>query len=202
MTIIGVDNSKKKQKLELRWKMLSRLGGVEGLGVLETHGGRGVMYKDCYLPAKHVMRFDVNQERDNVIYCPAEWAVRAIDLQQFNVFDVDPYRSPWEIVWVISQRRKIAPGERIGIVVTDGYIAAFLRLGKTLQKAGFSTQMLHATGWPPDGKSEQYMTSAQSQYAARSFFTKWFDCEMEWFATFCGGATVNYHACVLRGRDA
>jgi hypothetical protein len=199
VTIIGVDNSKKDDKLQLRWKMLHRLGGVNGRHVFESHAGHGVMYDGCYQGADSVFRCEIRQECEGpgIYYMPAQWAVRAVDLQPYTIFDIDPYRNPWEIVWVISQRRKFKKGEKIGFVVTDGFICAHLRLAKTLPKAGFTRQMLDATGWNPEGETDPYMTSKKSQEAARAFFASWFDGRIEWFATVCGGATVNYHAVVL-----
>jgi hypothetical protein len=46
--------------------------------------------------------------------------LRNIDLAPFHIFDLDSYGSPWEPVIIIAARRKVAPGERIGIVLTEG----------------------------------------------------------------------------------
>jgi hypothetical protein len=46
--------------------------------------------------------------------------LRAIDLAPFNVFDLDAYGSPWEQAIIIADRRRVAPGEMFGLVITEG----------------------------------------------------------------------------------
>ncbi|HVH77139.1 MAG TPA: hypothetical protein VM755_19655 [Stellaceae bacterium] len=46
--------------------------------------------------------------------------MRAIDLAPFNLFDFDAWGSPWEHVAILCARRPVQPGERIGLVLTDG----------------------------------------------------------------------------------
>lgn len=45
--------------------------------------------------------------------------LRAIDLQRYNVFDVDPYGHPWPFLRRL-ERRGWAAGEVGGLVITDG----------------------------------------------------------------------------------
>jgi hypothetical protein len=47
--------------------------------------------------------------------------MRAIDLAAFNVFDFDAYGSPWPQAIILADRRPVAPGERIGLVITAGH---------------------------------------------------------------------------------
>ena len=46
--------------------------------------------------------------------------LRLLDLAAFNVFDFDAYGSPWEQAYILSARRSLSPGERFGLVLTDG----------------------------------------------------------------------------------
>lgn len=46
--------------------------------------------------------------------------MRAIDLQRFNVFDLDAYGSPWTEMLILLARRTWAAGERGALVITDG----------------------------------------------------------------------------------
>src|SRR5437764_15324750 len=46
--------------------------------------------------------------------------MRAIDLTQFNILDADAYGSPWEQLIIWAARRKVAPGELVGICFTEG----------------------------------------------------------------------------------
>jgi hypothetical protein len=45
---------------------------------------------------------------------------RSIDLQPFNVFDVDPFGSPWQAMLILAARRRWAKNERGAVIVTDG----------------------------------------------------------------------------------
>ncbi len=53
---------------------------------------------------------------------------RAIDLHVYNVFDLDAHGSPWEQAVILAARRKLAPGETNGLVLTEG-TSLKLRLG-------------------------------------------------------------------------
>ncbi len=55
--------------------------------------------------------------------------MRAIDLQAFNVFDLDAYGSPWEHMIVLAARRKWTKGERGAVILTDG-TALKMRFGQ------------------------------------------------------------------------
>jgi len=46
--------------------------------------------------------------------------MRCTDLQPFNCFDLDAYGSPWEQALILAARRPLQPGERIGLVLTEG----------------------------------------------------------------------------------
>lgn len=52
--------------------------------------------------------------------------LRAIQLERFNIFDLDSYNSPWEQAMIIADRRRVRPGELIGIVFTDGSGKTFI----------------------------------------------------------------------------
>ncbi len=54
--------------------------------------------------------------------------MRAIDLHVYNVFDLDAHGSPWEQAAILAARRKMAPGETIGLVLTEDS-SSKLRLG-------------------------------------------------------------------------
>jgi hypothetical protein len=46
--------------------------------------------------------------------------MRAIDLTPFTCFDFDAWGSPWDQLTILAARRKLQPGETIGLVITDG----------------------------------------------------------------------------------
>jgi len=106
-------------KIDLRNRVLDAVGGR----VLDCFAGDGVMhaavwhrapggYDGCdikYYPSDR-LAFVIDARR----------MLRNIDLAPFSIFDVDCYGSPWEPVIIIAARRRVAPGERIGFVLTEG----------------------------------------------------------------------------------
>jgi hypothetical protein len=41
--------------------------------------------------------------------------MRALPLQEFSIFDFDTYGSPWAHVIILCVRRRLQPGERLGL---------------------------------------------------------------------------------------
>jgi hypothetical protein len=120
---IKTDNNPtaKKAKIEIRQRVLAQ---VKPAKVLDLFCGRGEMYRAVWRNAASYTGCD---ER------PWDWKLdpprfvadnrrllRCLDLAQFNIFDLDAYGSPWEQAEIILHRRKWEPGERGGIIVTDG----------------------------------------------------------------------------------
>lgn len=93
----------------------------------ELRGVRRVSF-DLTAKGSPVLRLEIMGEvvvdgefRDRVMYVADNCRVmRAIDLSPFNCFDHDSWGSPWQTVAVMCARRPVAPGERIGIVLTEG----------------------------------------------------------------------------------
>lgn len=108
-----------KDKIELRRRVLEAVGGR----VFDCFAGEGTMYAAVWARAPG------GYEGCDLRYLPGERlafvadcrrVLRNIDLQPFSIFDLDSYGSPWEPVIIIAARRKVAPGERIGLVITEG----------------------------------------------------------------------------------
>jgi len=106
-------------KIEIRSKVLEAVGGR----VLDCFAGEGTMHAAVW------SRAPGGYEGCDVRYMPGDRlafvgdcrrVLRNIDLSPFSIFDLDSYGSPWEPVIIIAARRKVAPGERIGIVLTEG----------------------------------------------------------------------------------
>ena len=74
-------------------------------------------HADSYLGCD--VRYRVWDHRHRVV-SDYETALRAFDLQRFNVFDVDVYGEPWVPLFLIATRRKWAPKEIGAVVITDG----------------------------------------------------------------------------------
>jgi hypothetical protein len=109
-------NSRPEVKIELRRAILRRM--EQPLKVLETHSGPGVIRRACYAAAEEWVGVDKDSAAPDAIHCDSLLFLRAVDLSGFNIFDVDPFGSPWRHVWLISRQKLQA--ERIALFVTDG----------------------------------------------------------------------------------
>ena len=99
------ENSHPGIKISLR-KWLA--GYFDRRSVLDVYGGHGWMYRAVWK--------DIASE-----YCAANGDalgfLSSCDVLDFDIFDVDPFASPFEALHLIGSRAK---KERIGIVCTDG----------------------------------------------------------------------------------
>lgn len=119
--------------------------------------------------------------------------LRSLDLRQFSVFDLDAYGSPWEQALIIAARRPVAPGERLGLVLTEGS-GLKLRQGalpRALQiVAGLDHRVAGAARL-----QEDIINRAIAGLAARM------NCEVarRWQAGKRSGSAVQYIGLVLEG---
>jgi hypothetical protein len=90
--------------------------------VFDGFAGSGRMHRDVWKDANHYVGCDMRWYRDERIAYVADnrRVLRSIDLQEFNLFDLDAYGSPWEQIVIIAARRSVSAGELIGICMTDG----------------------------------------------------------------------------------
>ncbi len=108
-------------KLDLRRRVLLELVGEAR--VLDVFCGRGEMYQGAWRDAASYIGCDERAwERTDPPRFVADnrRVLRCVDLQAFNVFDLDAYGSPWEQMTILAARRTWAPGERGAVVLTDG----------------------------------------------------------------------------------
>lgn len=100
------------------------LTSVQSPRVLEVFcGPSGEMHRRVWHKADHYTGVDLVWnlgDKRRRIAGDAMMALRGLDLQDFNVFDVDAFGAPWCEVAVIAARRKWATGERGAVVITDG----------------------------------------------------------------------------------
>lgn len=109
------------------------LAAIPGASVFDAFAGAGRMWRSVWRNAAAYVGCDLKwyRDRDRMAYVGDNRRVlRAIDLAGFNLFDLDSYRSPWDCALIIADRRAVATGELIGIVLTDGSLIG-LKLGKT-----------------------------------------------------------------------
>lgn len=102
-------------------------------------GVDGLMYKHVWKRCalnEHGLYVGIDQEwpRDErrVFVGDNRRILRAIDLDDFNIFDLDSHGAPWEQAVIIAHRREWKRGERVGFVFTDasGLKLVFDRLPK------------------------------------------------------------------------
>lgn len=181
-----------KDKIELRQNVLEAVGGR----VFDCFAGEGTMYAAVW------SRAPGGYEGCDLRYLPSERlafvadckrVLRNIDLQPFSIFDLDSYGSPWEPAIIIAARRKVAPGERIGVVLTEGS-GLKLKFGSL---PGALSQLAGATTKLPGAMR------AGKELAGRAIaaMAKRMNCKLEtvWRAERPGGAAMLYFGVVMVG---
>jgi hypothetical protein len=119
------DNSKPAEKAKARIREIVLAGiGEENARVLDCFAGEGRMYQAVWKQAAGYVGIDRDQwfaDDERVTFKADNLRVlRAIDLRNFNIFDLDAHGSPWHQAYIIAARRGVAPGERLGLAITDG----------------------------------------------------------------------------------
>jgi hypothetical protein len=109
-----------RAKAELRQNVLDSMDGP--VEVFDAFAGSGEMWRRVWHKAAAYVGCDTTWYRDERLVFVADnrRVLRAIDLAPFNIFDLDAYGSPWEQAIIIAARRPVRPGERIGLVLTEG----------------------------------------------------------------------------------
>jgi hypothetical protein len=134
-------------KTKLRRNVLEAIG-AERCHVLDLYSGAGEMFRSVWNEAASYVGCDVEWFRDGRLVYVADnrRLIRAIDLAPYTVFDLDAYGAPWELFIMLTHRRKLLPGELVGVILTDG---AGLRL-RVAQTGGFGKAFAHAAGVSKD----------------------------------------------------
>lgn len=98
------------------------LTAIPGARVFDAFAGSGKMYREVWREAAAYTGCDLKWYRDerSVFVAKCQRVLRAIALDDFDIFDLDAYGSPWEQVQIIAARRRLAPGDKLGLVLTDG----------------------------------------------------------------------------------
>lgn len=117
------DNHPKSRRLkrEVRQKILDEIGADHAV-VFDAFAGAGEMYRAVWCAAAKYVGCDTTWYRDGRTLYVADnrRVLRAIDLGLFNIFDLDAYGAPWEQALIVADRRRLEPGERVGLVLTEG----------------------------------------------------------------------------------
>lgn len=124
---VKTNNAKTNAKKELRQSVFSE---IKNQKVLEVFCGSGEMYHAVWKYAEMYTGIDKVKFFDerHTICGDAEKAIRLVNVNDYNIFDIDAYGSPYEILNYIID--KIDDSNRkIGFVITDG-INMDLKLGR------------------------------------------------------------------------
>jgi hypothetical protein len=112
------DNSDFEGKVNLRYGMLSLLGGAANCTVLEAFGGEGHLYDACYTGVKDHIAFELRSikrpgwiQGDNKILLPKYVAKNG----GWNLYDLDAYSNPWPLASMVA---KLRPSGVFGMVMT------------------------------------------------------------------------------------
>lgn len=110
-----------RAKVEIRALVLDQIG-KERAAVFDAFAGNGAMYDRVWQRASHYTGCDLVWYRDarHAFVADNRRVMRSIDLTAFNIFDLDAYGSPWEQVCILADRRPLAPGEQLGLLLTEG----------------------------------------------------------------------------------
>jgi hypothetical protein len=187
-----------KAKTEIRQQVLEHIG-AENCHVFDAFAGEGGMYQAVWKAAASYVGCD--KEVFSMDERPAFVAencrlMRNLDLAPYTVFDMDAYGSPWEQVYILIKRRPVAPGERVGLVLTEGQ-------GMKMDMGGMSLALSLVAG------VSQYMSGMGAEQqrivdrAVAHTATK-MGCtiEKQWQAIGKHSSTIRYIGIVMKGNEA
>jgi hypothetical protein len=109
-------------KIAIRRRVMDAIG-VKRAHVFDAFAGAGAMYSAVWKEAAAYAGCEIRQwERDGrLMFCADNRRVmRAIDLSEFNVFDLDAFGFPWEQALIVAERRPVRTGERVAFIFTEG----------------------------------------------------------------------------------
>jgi hypothetical protein len=121
------NNAKIDAKIELR-----QLIDCKELSVLECFCGSGEMFNAVWKDAFHYEGIDIKKQDDLRITHQGDCALmlKKLNLEKFNVFDIDAYGSPYECLQIIVEKiKKQEKSKKYHFFITDG-IEIDLRMGK------------------------------------------------------------------------
>lgn len=118
------DNTNLKAKIEIREKIKAV---IKNINLLECYAGNGEIYKICY--ENRINNYVGIDKKNNIatlgrniIHGDTRKILRSklVDLNDYNLFDLDSWGSPWYPFWIICNRIKNNKFDKIGFVFTDG----------------------------------------------------------------------------------
>lgn len=130
---VKTNNAKISAKEKLRY-----FGNIKDLSVLDIFCGSGEMYNKSWKNAKSYEGIDIKkyeEQDERVLHIgDAPSILKQIkDINKFDIFDIDAYGSPYECLYIISNKIKIKNEKYF--IITDG-IEIDLRMGNIEQFFG------------------------------------------------------------------
>jgi len=183
-----------RAKVAVRRKVLEAVGAKAA--VFDAFAGSGEMYSAVWKDAGGYAGCDLKPQRDGrLMFCADNRRVmRALDLQQFGIFDLDSYGSPWVQAIIIADRRRVAPGEQLGLVLTEG--AGFAYKSNIVPEAVAILTGLRTGIVGLSKKQDAVIDRAIAGLARRMSCT----IEKRWQAEGRTGAAMRYVGLVLKGK--
>lgn len=183
-----------RAKVAIRQNVLAALDA--DVAVFDAFAGAGEMYSAVWKGAASYTGCDQKPQRDGrLMFCADNRRVmRAIDLAKFNCFDFDSYGSPWVQAIILADRRRVASGELVGLVLTEG--AGFAYKSNIVPEAiGILTGL--RTGIVGLSKKQDAVIDKAIAGLARRM-----GCEIvkRWQAEGRTGASMRYIGIVLKGK--
>lgn len=125
---VKTNNARIDAKIEVRKKTIDIIG-CDNARVLEIFCGSGEMYDAVWKDAAYYVGIDKIKFFDNrkTICGDADKALRIVDLNQFNIIDIDAYGSPYDVMNYII--RNIKFDDKLCFIVTDG-VDMDMRMGR------------------------------------------------------------------------
>jgi len=136
------DNSHPREKVALREWALTHISPAR---VLDVYGGNGLMFKKVWKLKTESYR---TADGDAL-----EW-LNAQNEFTDNLFDIDPYASPYEALEIVGRK---ATAERLGVVCTDGTLRRVAMMRTHIPKF-----FQERCGWPE--RSLTLMAGIYHQY--------------------------------------
>ncbi len=182
-------------KLEMRRAVLAAIGDCrvfEGFCGPRAAGSMSEVWAGATLHTACDERYAWPDDRTRFVGDTPR-VMRAIDLQAFNVFDLDAYGSPWAAMLILAARRTWTVGERGAVVLTDG----------SGRKSKFGTpphavaELLGMRVLPPTEQSAVIHERCTAAWLARAGVTQL----RRWVAdSTASGQPMIYSAVVFEGR--
>jgi hypothetical protein len=184
----------RRAKIAVRQNVLDAIG--RKASVFDAFAGSGDMYSSVWKNAGYYVGCDLKPQTDSrLMFCADNARVlRAIDLSRFSIFDLDSYGSPWIQAIIIADRRRVAPGELFGLVLTEG--AGFAYKSNIVPEAIAILTGLRTGIVGLSKKQDAVIDKAIAGLARRM------NCSVEkrWQAEGKTGAAMRYIGLVLKGK--